>query len=53
VNLPGSPKAVRENLDVILPCLSHAVAKIKGDMSECDSTNKTLKNRGKRKGVRK
>lgn len=53
VNLPGSPKAVRENLGVILPALPHAVAKIKGDMSECDSTNKTLKNRGKGKGVRK
>ena len=26
VNLPGSPKAVRENLDVILPALPHAVA---------------------------
>jgi len=36
VNLPGSPKAVRENLGVILPCLTHAVAKIKGDMSDCD-----------------
>jgi molybdenum cofactor synthesis domain-containing protein len=53
VNLPGSPKAVRENLGVILSALPHAVAKIQGDMSECDSTNKTLKNRGKGKGVRK
>ncbi len=26
VNLPGSPKAVRENLDTILPALPHAVA---------------------------
>lgn len=25
VNLPGSPKAVREHLDVILPVLSHAI----------------------------
>ena len=31
VNLPGSPKAVRENLAVILPALPHAIEKIKGD----------------------
>ncbi len=35
VNLPGSPKAVRENLSVILPALPHAIEKIKGDPSEC------------------
>lgn len=37
VNLPGSPRAVRENLTVILPALKHAVAKIRGDDSECAS----------------
>jgi molybdenum cofactor synthesis domain-containing protein len=26
INLPGSPKAVKENLEVILPALPHAVA---------------------------
>jgi len=35
VNLPGSPRAVRENLSVILPALPHAIAKIKGDPGEC------------------
>ena len=35
VNLPGSPKAVRENLAVILPALKHAVEKIRGDDAEC------------------
>jgi molybdopterin adenylyltransferase len=35
VNLPGSPRAVRENLSVILPALRHAVEKIKGDESDC------------------
>jgi molybdenum cofactor synthesis domain-containing protein len=37
VNLPGSPRAVRENLTVILPALKHAVEKIRGDDSECAS----------------
>jgi molybdenum cofactor synthesis domain-containing protein len=35
INLPGSPKAVRENLAVILPALAHAVAKVKGDPEDC------------------
>lgn len=35
INLPGSPRAVRENLSVILPALRHAVEKIKGDESDC------------------
>jgi molybdopterin adenylyltransferase len=38
VNLPGSPKAVRENLAVILPALSHAIEKIDGDPRECGSS---------------
>ncbi|MEI8172293.1 MAG: MogA/MoaB family molybdenum cofactor biosynthesis protein [Deltaproteobacteria bacterium] len=37
INLPGSPKGVRENLAVILPALKHAVEKIKGDSAECAS----------------
>jgi molybdenum cofactor synthesis domain-containing protein len=35
VNLPGSPRAVRENLETVLPALPHAVEKIHGDPSEC------------------
>jgi molybdopterin adenylyltransferase len=35
INLPGSPRAVRENLVVVLPALSHAIEKIKGDPTEC------------------
>ncbi len=38
VNLPGSPKAVRENLEAILPALPHAIEKIKGDPTECGSS---------------
>lgn len=35
VNLPGSPRAVSENLNTILPSIPHAIAKIKGDSTEC------------------
>ncbi len=35
INLPGSPKAVKENLAVILDVIPHAVEKIKGDTKEC------------------
>jgi molybdopterin adenylyltransferase len=35
INLPGSPKAVRENLGVLLPAIPHAVKKLKGDPEEC------------------
>lgn len=38
VNLPGSPRAVRENLAVVLPALRHTVEKIKGDPSDCGSS---------------
>ena len=34
INLPGSPKAVRECLSVILPALPHAVEIIKGKVTE-------------------
>jgi molybdenum cofactor synthesis domain-containing protein len=37
VNLPGSPKAVKENLEVILPVLQHTIEKIKGSTEECVS----------------
>lgn len=36
-NMPGSPKAVRENFEVLLPALPHALAKLKGDPSDCAS----------------
>jgi molybdopterin adenylyltransferase len=34
VNLPGSPKAVRENLSTVLPVLSHALELLRGERSE-------------------
>ncbi len=35
INLPGSLKAVKENLEVVLPVLQHALEKIKGGESDC------------------
>ncbi len=35
VNLPGSPAAVKENLEVIMDVIPHAIEKIKGDTKEC------------------
>jgi len=37
INLPGSPKGATENLSILLPALTHAIEKIKGDESECAS----------------
>ena len=35
INLPGSPKAVKECLEVIMPVLPHAIQILKGEASEC------------------
>ncbi len=35
VNLPGSPRAARENLQVILPALPHGLEKLSGSPTEC------------------
>ena len=35
INLPGSPKGVKECLEVILPALEHGLAIMKGEASEC------------------
>jgi molybdopterin adenylyltransferase len=35
INLPGSPKGVRENLEAILQAIPHAVEKLKGDAADC------------------
>ncbi len=35
VNLPGSPKSVRESLDVILPIIPHGLEILKGYTEEC------------------
>jgi len=40
INLPGSPKAVRECLEVILPAIPHAVQIIKGEITLHAGTGK-------------
>jgi molybdenum cofactor synthesis domain-containing protein len=37
INLPGSPKGVRENLEVVMPALGHGLRKLKGDPTDCAS----------------
>ena len=38
INLPGSPKAALENLAAVWPAVSHTVAKLQGDMTDCAQT---------------
>lgn len=35
INLPGSPKAIKENLKVILPAVKHGIEILKGNTSHC------------------
>nr|WP_288740798.1 molybdopterin adenylyltransferase [uncultured Mediterraneibacter sp.] len=35
INFPGSPKAVKENLEAVLPSLEHGLAILTGNASEC------------------
>jgi molybdopterin biosynthesis enzyme MoaB len=35
INLPGSPKAVRECLKYILPTLAHGIEIMRGEAGEC------------------
>jgi len=35
INLPGSPRAVRENFAVTIPALKHGLAKLAGDPADC------------------
>jgi molybdenum cofactor synthesis domain-containing protein len=37
INMPGSPKAVKEGLEAIVDIISHAVEKIKGSSEDCAS----------------
>jgi len=35
INLPGSPKAARENLAAVLPALSHGLDMLRGEKQDC------------------
>ncbi|MAF85670.1 MAG: molybdenum cofactor biosynthesis protein [Dehalococcoidales bacterium] len=39
INLPGSPQAVRECLEVILPAIPHAMGILKGEVTEHTSSD--------------
>jgi molybdenum cofactor synthesis domain-containing protein len=41
INLPGSPKGVRECFEVILPALPHAIEVLKGETAECAAEENT------------
>lgn len=42
VNLPGSERAVRENLEVVLPALGHACDQIRGASPEVAATHESI-----------
>jgi hypothetical protein len=58
VNLPGNPKAVRENLRAIGAALPHAISTPRGDVGEhsrpegCDGCARTKERRSRRNGAR-
>lgn len=35
INVPGSPKAVKESLNAVIPAIKHAVDKLQGDQADC------------------
>lgn len=43
INLPGSPKAVAESLEYILPALDHGLAVLSGTAGDCGSSHKEEK----------
>ena len=42
INLPGSPKAARENLEAVLPALGHGLEMLRGGPADCAGTGKPV-----------
>ena len=43
INLPGSPKGVRESLEIILDALPHGIEVLKGQVTECGRNYKEIR----------
>jgi molybdenum cofactor synthesis domain-containing protein len=39
INLPGSPKAIEEGLEILLPILPHAIEVLKGEVKDCHESH--------------
>jgi molybdenum cofactor synthesis domain-containing protein len=48
INFPGSPRAVRENFEIVRPILHHAISLIKDEVEDCASSpDRTSREKGK------
>jgi len=43
INLPGSPKGVRESLEIILEALPHGIEILKGQATECGKNDEEIR----------
>ena len=43
INLPGSPKGVRESLEIVLDALPHGIEVLKGQVTECGRNYKEIR----------
>lgn len=51
VNLPGSEKAVRENLEVVLPALAHGCDQIRGESAQVAGMHESIQASDQRPGA--
>ena len=43
INLPGSPKGVRESLEIVLEALPHGIEILKGQVTECGGNDEEIR----------